>query len=97
MKTKTMFWIILVGLLLGSLLLLAFQDGALAQAAQTTAPPVQYSVAPGAASGEGYRLTGTTWQVSGAPGGGKYRLLTTTRPTGSGTPCCCLHFPCLAK
>ena len=57
----------------------------------------------GVASGGRYRLV--TWQVSIAASGlannvaagGKYRLLGPASPSGTGTPCCCIHLPCVMR
>ena len=73
---------------------LAAQDKALAQSAQP--PPAQYRVAQSPASGGNYRISGSGWQVSGSSGGGEYRLLGPVSPSG-GTPCCCVHLPCVMK
>jgi hypothetical protein len=95
MKTRTVILVAMVAcLLLGGLALLAAQDSAQAQSNQP--PTVQYSVTQGIASGGDYRLAGSEKQVNSASSGGNYRLLGPASPS-SGTPCCCLHLPCILK
>jgi hypothetical protein len=70
--------------------------GSVALAQSSGPPPAQYAVAQGRASGEGYRLTSMSWQVSGASSGGGYRLLGPASPSG-GNPCCCTYLPCVLR
>lgn len=57
----------------------------------------RYAVKEGVASADGYRLTTLTWQVSGAVGGGGYRLLPAASPELRGSGCCCLYMPCTIR
>ncbi len=57
----------------------------------------QYTLQPGLIIDKGYQLTSLTWQVSGAAGDERYRLLSPNSPTGTGTPCCCSHLPCVMR
>ncbi len=62
--------------------------------AQSTGP---YEVESGMASGDGYRLTTTTWQVSGTASGEGYRLLGPAASELAGSGCCCTYLPCVMR
>jgi hypothetical protein len=49
------------------------------------------------ASGGRYRLTVTTWRVSGSAHGGGYRLQGPARPALTGNGCCCTYLPCVIR
>lgn len=55
-------------------------------------PDRQYTVESGTSSGRGYRLTATSWQVSGMASGGNY-LLQPAAPALRGSGCCCTFLP----
>ena len=103
MKSRNVILIaIALSLLLGGLALrldtgrlgVILSDKALAQSDQPAIS--QYRVAPRAASGGAYRLSGAGWQVKGSSSGGAYRLQGPVSPSG-GTPCCCNYLPCVRK
>lgn len=56
-------------------------------------PDRHYTVESGASSGRGYRLTGTSWQVSGMASGGNYLLQQPAAPALRGSGCCCTFLP----
>ena len=62
--------------------------------AQSTGP---YQVEGSTIFGEGYRLATTAWQVSGALGGGGYRLLAPASVELTGSGCCCTFLPCVMR
>jgi hypothetical protein len=53
----------------------------------------QYRVQNGTSSGQGYRLIGTSWQVSGMASGGDYLLLQPAATELRGSGCCCTYLP----
>ncbi len=53
----------------------------------------QYTVESGTSSGRGYRLTSTSWQVSGMASGGNYLLLQPAASAFVGSGCCCTFLP----
>ena len=53
----------------------------------------QYTVQSGTSSGQGYRLIGTSWQVSGTASGGDYLLLQPAATELRGSGCCCTYLP----
>ena len=56
-------------------------------------PP--HATAPGILAGNGYQLTGGTWQASGQAGGGGYSLEASRPFQGAG--CCCTYIPCIFR
>lgn len=48
-------------------------------------------------SAPAYLLEQPVWEVSGQLAGGDYRLAPPGKIEGNGTPCCCLHLPCVRK
>lgn len=56
-----------------------------------------YTVQIKAVAGGGYHLDGGGWQVQGAAAGGGYHLASIAAPAGGGTPCCCVHLPCMLR
>lgn len=56
-----------------------------------------YRVEWGTASGGGYHLISTAWQVQGVAGGGEYHLAGPLILAGTGTPCCCTYLPCVQR
>jgi hypothetical protein len=62
--------------------------------AQSASP---YEVAGGMISGGVYRLTTVTLPSGQAMSGGQYRLLSSSRSTGTGSGCCCTYLPCILR
>ena len=59
--------------------------------------PGGYIIVPTPLGAGAYRLTGTTWRVTGASGGGAYQLASVAAPQLTGNGCCCVHLPCIQK
>lgn len=56
-----------------------------------------YQVESGSISGGNYRVTMTSWRVSGVAGGGGYRLLDPAAPDSPAIGCCCTYLPCAPR
>lgn len=56
----------------------------------------QYRVQKGTAAGGDYALSGLDRKADNTSSGGKYILLGPASPSG-GTPCCCVHLPCIRR
>jgi hypothetical protein len=89
MKVRIVILVVIFALLLGGSVAMAQSSG--------QSPSVLYTVRQGVIAGEGYHLTNLTWQVSGAVNGTGYHLASSSSPAGTGTPCCCIHLPCVLR
>jgi hypothetical protein len=103
MKTRTVILVAMSALLLLGSVTLGRDFGKLSLSAQSSPlaqlnepPPVQYIVKQGVASGGGYRVISSVWQVKGASSGGEYRLLQQAN-SAPYDHCCCVYLPCVKK
>jgi hypothetical protein len=78
------------------IMLLACWVIASAQTSRISAASV-YQVDTKLVTGEGYRLTHLTWEVSGALSGDRYQMLDPAAPTLTGSGCCCTYAPCVLR
>jgi len=71
-------------------------------------PPASTGAQPGTATGNLYRLIarepaslaapqGGGWRTVGTATGAIYALAPGAEPSGTGTPCCCTHLPCVMR
>ncbi|NOZ28318.1 MAG: hypothetical protein GXP39_09745 [Chloroflexi bacterium] len=67
----------------------------LAQPSRQSGSPTLYTIGPGVASSDLYRLIGVSWDVDGTASGGGYRLLDPSGPALRGNGCCCTYLPCV--
>ena len=65
--------------------------------AQSGKEPAAAAVRLTAVSGGHYQLDAGPWQIRGSAAGLGYHLEMLTVPAGSGTPCCCVHLPCILR
>ncbi len=67
----------------------------LAQSDRRSGAPTLYTIEPGVASSDLYRLVGVSWDVDGTASGGGYHLLGPAGPALRGSGCCCTYLPCV--
>lgn len=60
-------------------------------------PASGYNVSAKSISGQGYHLSGLSWQATGSLHAPGYTLTSPSAPSGSGTMCCCNYIPCVVR